>query len=216
MVKAVTATRPLTAIVAATVLLMGVPARADVVVHTAIPDWVIDSSNKVACASGSGCTLAIRSWTSPNWGCYEETTAGITWSFTMCETYVSGGISTTRVPNGPCALTMIRGLRVMFVSGLEQAIGGTWFQDATFVPTENSAVGTTRYRVVMHGSGPFQNQSVGAGSLAGEFDLTFPAPGLLRDCKAAGAGKLIPTVSSDSQQGRFDGSVLHIEADSVQ
>jgi len=77
-----------------------------------------------------------------------------------------------------------------------------------------SSVGTTKYHVVMHGSGPFENQSVCAGSLYGEFDLTFPAPGLLRSCKSAAAGKLIPTLNAT--QSSFDGSVLHIDADSVQ
>lgn len=212
--KSVTRTRLLAVVAAATVMLVGAPARADVVVHTAIPDWIIDSTDRVTCPSGTTCSLRVQSWTPPSWGCFQETTAGITSSYTMCETYVSGTITATKVPNGPCALTMIRALQVSFISGIDRSIGGTWHQEATFVPKENSSVGTTKYHVVMHGSGPFENQSVGAGSLYGEFDLTFPAPGLLRSCKSAAAGKLIPTLNAT--QSDFDGSVLHIDADSVQ
>lgn len=197
-------------------LLAASPAWADVRVDTATPDWVTnDGTDKVTCTTGTSCGLNIQSYLPPVWGCYSETTAGVTLSFTQCQTYARGAVTATKVPNGPCVLTMIHALEVSFVSGIDSSIGGTWHQEATFVPVDNTAVGTTKYHVTMHGSGPFEGQTVGAGSLYGTFDLNFPAPGVLRSsCKSAGAGTLIPTLNDT--ENRFDGSVLHVDADSVQ
>jgi hypothetical protein len=210
--------RTFAAIVSALFLLAGSPARAALNADTAIPDWIEDSTDRVTCTSGSSCALNLQSWTNA-WGCYSETVAGLSGSgqpvaYTNCQVFASGTVTARTVSNGPCELTLIDALRVSFISGLFAGLGGTWHQSATFVPVTNTAVGTTRYHVVMHGSGPFEAASVGAGGLHGEFDLNFPAPGVLRStCTSAAAGTLVPTTS---EPGRTDGTVIHIYGDSIQ
>jgi hypothetical protein len=198
-------------------LLAGTPARAATNVDTAVPDWIEDSTDHVTCTSGSGCALSLQSWTTA-WGCYSETVAGASGSgetvpYTNCQVFVTGTVAATKVPNGPCALTMIDTLKVSFVSGLFAGLGGTWRQSATFVPVTNTAVGTTKYHVVMHGGGPFESGSVGAGALHGDFDLNFPAPGMLRSSCMSAQGTLVPTSTTS---GRTDGTVIHIYGDSIQ
>lgn len=193
---------------------VGVPARADVYEDTATPDWITDTTDRVSCTSGTRCSLNIQSYTT-DWGCYSEVVAGVPFAETYCQTFASGAVTATKVPNGPCALTMINSLQVSFVSGVNTSIGGTWHQSATFVPVDNTSVGTTRYHVTMYGGGGYESASVGAGALYGEFDLTFPAPGVLRSsCKSAAAGTLVPTLNDS--MGRDDGTVVHLSADSVQ
>jgi hypothetical protein len=196
-------------------LLAGAPyAHASVDVDTATPDWVVDANDSVSCTTGSSCSLKIQSYTTV-WGCYTEIIRGVTFADTNCQTFASGRVTAKIIPNGPCILTMDDALYVSFISGIEPALGGTWQQSATFVPVDNSAVGTTRYHVTMHGGGRYASSSVGAGALHGELDLTFPAPGVLRSsCKSAAAGKLVPTVNDSTD--RTDGTVVHLTADSVQ
>ncbi|MDQ1711157.1 MAG: hypothetical protein QOE45_607 [Frankiaceae bacterium] len=206
--------RTLAAVASALFLLAGSPARADVNVDTAAPDWIVDSTDSVACTSGSSCALKIQSWTTA-WGCYTETVNGVPLNYTNCQVFASGAVTATKVPNGPCAFTMINSLQISFISGINSSVGGTWHQAATFVAVENSSVGTTKYHVTMHGGGGYESESIGAGALHGEFDLTFPAPGVLRsNCKSAAAGKLMPTLNDTSD--RTDGTVIHLTADSVQ
>ncbi len=194
-------------------LIAGSPARATTTVDTAVPDWIEDTTDRVACTTGSTCTLKIQSWIT-TWGCYSETLPSFQFSHTMCQVFANGPVTATTVPNGPCTLTMINTLQISFVSGVSTGLGGTWHQAATFVPVDNTAIGTTKYRVTMHGGGPFEGQTAGAGSLSGAFDLVFPAPGVLRsNCKSAAPGTLVPTLN-DSRD--TDGTVIHILGDSIQ
>lgn len=205
--------RTIAVVAGAVSLLSGPTASADVIVDTAIPDWIVDPTDYVSCTSGARCTLNIQSWTTA-WGCYSETVSGARFLRTSCQTYASGTVTVTKVPNGPCALTMTNALEVSFISGIHSDVGGTWHQSVTFVPVENSSVGATRYHVTMHGGGGYESQTVGAGALHGEFDLIFPAPGLLRSsCKSAAAGTLYPALDDS---GETDGTVIHLTADSVQ
>jgi hypothetical protein len=206
--------RTLAAVASALFLLAGSPAKADVNVDTATPDWIIDSTDHVNCTNGSSCSLNLASWTT-DWGCYSETLSGVTFSDTFCQTFASGTVTATKAPNAPCSLTMINSLQISFVSGVNPSVGGTWHQAATFVAVDSTSVGTTKYHVTMHGGGPYEGESLGAGALYGEFDLTFPAPGVLRsNCKSSAAGTLIPTLNDT--ENRFDGTVIHLSADSVQ
>lgn len=209
-------TRPRTLAAVATTLflLAGSPARADVYADTAFPDWIVDSTDQVTCTSGTTCALNLESWTTA-WGCYSETVSGVTFVYTNCQTFASGTVTATKVPNGPCTLAMINSLQVSFSSGVNSSLGGTWHQSATFIPVDNTSVGTTKYHVTMHGGGRYEGGSVGAGDLYGEFDLTFPAPGVLRsNCKSAAAGTLVPTLNDTVN--RLDGTVIHLAVDSVQ
>ncbi len=203
--------RLIAAALAASAGLLGTPAHAEsATIDVAYPDYLVNSFDFVRCTTGNRCDLSLQSYLPPSWGCYEETVGGVTLFFTQCQVLIEARVTAQVVPNGHCLLSTINGLSVSFVSGVNAQIGGSWHQEVAFapVPTSVTAVGITKFTVVMHGGGNLEGQFAGGGSLYGEFDLTFPGAGLKRDCKATTEGKLVPRTNSTVP--RYDGSIIEI------